>query len=98
MIVNGRIFQVPNIIRASSDQRDSVTQPIFSIPNFVSSQLMIPYCWLYIRRQIRPTAVTEVTIGKKKAVWKIAEPRTFLFKRFAKKSAIAVLTGTTNKT
>ena len=38
MMVKGRIFQVPNMIKARSDHFESVTQPIFSTPNFEIGQ------------------------------------------------------------
>ena len=53
---------------------------------------------MYINRQIKPTAVIEVTIGIKNAVWKKAIPLIFWFNKYATKTAIAVLSGTTNKT
>ena len=49
-------------------------------------------------RQDRPTAIELVTIGRKYAVWKIAMPFIFWFKRFAMRIARTVAMGTTVNT
>ena len=59
---------------------------------------MMPKFLLYMSFQARPTAVTEVTIGRKYAVWNSAEKRSFWLSRFATMTEISVEIGTTSST
>ena len=56
---------------------------------------MTPYFWLNINRQVRPTAVTQVTIGIKYAVWNRARHLILRLRKHAITTDSAVLTGTT---